>query len=260
MSEALILIDKPQDWTSFDVVHKIKNVYGRNFKVGHAGTLDPFATGLLMLLLGKATRLSQTFTDFDKRYLATVRLGIATDSLDRTGKVTAEAPVPNVSFSDVEKVLADLRGRWEHIPPMFSAKKIDGKRLYKLARANVEVEREPVAVMLYDLQLRRVALPYLVFEVECSKGTYIRSLAAEVAKRLGTVGHLAELRRLSCGEYGLSDSHMIEQVLGDKEGVFRDGEDRFRKLFRRDFLAHGPKRVTIPANLDSKLDVSCHPQ
>lgn len=211
MSGLVIVIDKVSGPSSFDVVRDVRRIF-HGEKTGHAGSLDPFATGALVLLLGKATKLSGALLNADKRYEAVAHLGIATDSMDCTGKITQSAEIPPLTGEEIAKVLSGFEGVWEQTPPMYSAKKIQGVRLYSLARKNIEVKRETIPVELFEVVFQKWEPPYLHFRVHCSKGTYIRALADEIGKRLGTVAHLSQLRRLSCGPFKLEESVTVEEL------------------------------------------------
>jgi tRNA pseudouridine55 synthase len=208
------------------MVRALKKLYPSE-KIGHAGSLDPFATGVLILLLGRATRLSDALLHTDKRYLATLKLGVETDSLDLTGKTTRLADIPKLTTNQVDKTLKSFEGTWEQLPPMYSAKKIKGVRLYKLARENKEVPRERVPVQLHELKLVNLSENEIQFEVFCSKGTYIRSLGQELAEKLGTVGHLTALTRLACGDFELGQSVSLEQVQKEPEEKRSEGYELF---------------------------------
>jgi tRNA pseudouridine55 synthase len=235
MSEALFVVDKIPGPTSFDVVRQVRDALG-GAKVGHAGSLDPFASGALVLLAGRATKLSGLLLNADKRYHAVVRLGQWTDTLDPTGTIEKEAPVPALTEEKIKEVLKDFEGVWAQTPPMYSAKKLHGVRLYELARQNIRVKRQPVDVTLHEMKFLSYSEPELSFEVHCSKGTYIRSLAEEIGVRLGTVAHLKELRRLSCGQYTLSDAVTVEQLSADVEGAWKRGVDLYRRLLQQEGL------------------------
>jgi tRNA pseudouridine55 synthase len=181
-------------------------------KVGHTGTLDPLATGVLPLCLGHATALAQIFTGQDKRYAATLRLGIATDSGDADGKPIEERTVPPLERAAIEAELQALVGAQRQTPPMVSAIHIGGQRLYELARKGISVEREPRAITIHSLALLEWAAPELRFEVHCSKGTYVRVLAEDLAARLGTVGHLTALRRLASGNFSLAQATSMSSL------------------------------------------------
>ncbi len=240
---ALLVIDKVPGPTSFDVVRQVRRRLG-GMKVGHAGSLDPFASGVLVLLTGKATKASNLLLNADKKYHATMKLGFETNTLDRTGEVVGEAPVPALSVDEIEKAVKSFEGEWMQTPPMFSAKKKDGVRLYELARKNITIEREPIAVMLFSINVVRVELPIIEFEVHCSKGTYIRSLASEIGKRLGTLAHLTELRRLACGEFSIEESLTVTEFEEQTDGAMTQGR---HSLMRLHHLAKQAPRVPTDA-------------
>ncbi len=227
---SLLIIDKAVGPTSFDVVRSIRRRLGRDAKVGHAGSLDPFASGVLIVLTGKGTKSSNLLLNADKKYLATLKLGEETNTLDRTGEVTESAPVPPLGDEKIREVVQSFVGEWWQTPPMFSAKKKDGVRLYELARKNITIEREPIAVQLFSLVVKRIELPYLDLEVHCSKGTYIRSLAADIGRRLGTFAHLTELRRLGVGEFKLEESLTVPQFEEAVEPAMQQGVHNFLRL------------------------------
>lgn len=205
VQDGVLLICKPAGCTSFEVVRKLKGLLpGR--RIGHTGTLDPMATGLLPITIGEATKLSRFLSGSEKRYRARVRLGTATDTLNREGKVVAEAEVPALSTGVVEECLGHFRGHIEQVPPMHSALHHHGKRMYQLARAGLAVERKPRPVHISRLDLLACGAAVLEFDVTCSAGTYVRVLAADIAVRLGTVGHLESLERTEAGGFGLSQA------------------------------------------------------
>lgn len=259
MNEALLIIDKTPGPTSFDVVRDVKRIFAQNgIKVGHAGSLDPFASGVLIVLLGKATKLSNALLNADKSYRATLKLGESTDTMDRTGKVDKQAEVPPLIPADVERLLKSFEGEWLQTPPMYSAKKIHGVRLYELARQNINVRRLPIPVQLYRMDLLSVESPFIHFEVHCSKGTYIRSLADELGRRLGSVGHLHELRRLTCGEFHLGESITLESLRADPEGCLRAGYRNYVRLLRTEGLVRAgekrmPAQLQMPSNNGNSL-------
>lgn len=197
----ILLVDKPEGITSAEVVRRIKRKVG--VKVGHLGTLDPFATGLLPLCLGDATKVAQFLNTADKTYEGTIQLGVATDTGDRTGAVCDQQAVPAISEAALAHVVEKFSGEQTQTPPMYSAIKRAGVPLYKLAREGVEVERESRPISIYALALERVAESRIRFRVECSKGTYVRVLAEDIGRELGTVAHLAELRRVTFGHFRL---------------------------------------------------------
>lgn len=206
-----ILIDKPAGITSHDVVNKLRRVTGER-RIGHAGTLDPFATGLLILGIGRAaTRELGNFLKLDKKYTAALYLDAISDTHDRTGKIT-ELPKKEISETDIKKVLKKFIGEQDQTPPMFSAKKIDGKKMYELARKGIEVERQPVKITIYDLEFLGYEYPILKISVHCSSGTYIRSLADDIGKTLDSGAYLEELRRTKIGAYEIKDAHKLDTV------------------------------------------------
>jgi len=241
MREALFVVDKHPGPTSFDIVREMKRLVPGE-KVGHTGSLDPFASGVLVLLVGKATKMSNVLLNADKSYLATIKLGESTDSMDRTGKITESLPVPPITQEQVLEVLKAFEGEWHQTPPMYSAKKIQGVRLYKLARQNIEVVRETIPVQLYRVDLVRFSPPLVEIEVHCSKGTYIRSLADEIGRRLGTVAHLTELRRLSCGDFRLEESVTLERLAGDFAQHAETGYRNFLRLLRAEAFVRRSER------------------
>ncbi len=203
---------KPVNWTSFDVVKKVRSSLNIR-KVGHAGTLDPFAEGVLVLCLGAATKQVSQLMELEKEYLATVKLGETTDTLDPTGTVTETIPVPSLSRDGILQKLAQFTGAVEQIPPMYSALKVNGRRLYQLARSGKTVAREPRTVHIHSIELVSWRPPdRLELQITCGKGTYIRSLAADLARALHTVGYLTALTRTKVGPYGQSDAVRIEQL------------------------------------------------
>lgn len=213
----IIIIDKPSDWTSHDVVARARRSLDTQ-RIGHTGTLDPFATGVLVLCIGRATRLAQFLSGEDKEYLAVLRLGFATDTGDLTGvPLGPEADSSHISRDSIEEVLTEFRGSISQTPPMYAAKRVDGVRLYKLARRGEVIERKPVDVEIKQLELcancgelqdqdrRDVA-----FRVVCSAGTYIRTLAAEIGQRLGVGAHLVTLRRTRAGRCFLDQAVTLD--------------------------------------------------
>ncbi len=208
----IININKPAGWTSFDVVKKVRGII-KEKKVGHAGTLDPFAEGVLVLGTGPDTKKLTDITTANKTYRAELTLGKATDTQDRDGKISAEEVVPELTKETIAAVLASFDGPQEQIPPMYSAKHVNGQRLYKLARKNKTVERAPVKISIDQISLLDYNEPVITFEVTCSKGTYVRVLGADIAAKLGTVGHLTALTRTSVGSYHITDAMTIEELI-----------------------------------------------
>lgn len=213
--DGVLLVDKPEGSTSFEVVKKIKPRVAP-LKIGHTGTLDPMATGLLPLCLGEATKLIQFVSTEPKRYRARISLGTSTDTYDREGRETSRSPVPAVSEAEVRKCLLAFTGEIRQVPPMYSALRHRGKRMYELAREGIEVERQPRTVSISRLELTGRGPDWLELDVICSAGTYIRSLAADIAAELKTAGHLAALTRMETDGWKLSDAHRMEDLLRDR--------------------------------------------
>jgi len=212
-ADGILLVDKPSGPTSHDVVHEIRKRF-RFRKVGHGGTLDPQATGLLIILVGRGTKLSNWFLTSDKTYEGVMRLGIATDSQDAEGKVTSEADPGQVTREQLEAEMAGLTGDIEQIPPMVSAVKVDGVPLYKRARKGQEVERKPKIVHVYEFDLQDFTMPRASFTVRCSKGTYVRTLCADIGETLGCGAHLEKLCRTRCGQYSVGDALSLAEIAG----------------------------------------------
>lgn len=209
--EGILLVDKPQGITSHDVVYKLRRIFHIK-KIGHAGTLDPMATGLLVMLIGKATKVSQFLMSMDKEYTGTIRLGQSTDSQDADGEVVEERPVPELSEADVLKEMKAFMGDQYQTPPMYSAKKVNGQPLYKLARQGKTIEREPRVINISKMEMNRFELPEIDFLVACSKGTYVRTIAHDLGERLGCGGHLCVLRRTGVGEFRIEKASTIEEL------------------------------------------------
>ncbi len=216
-ANGVLLIDKPVEWTSFDVVNFVRARFNIP-KVGHCGTLDPAATGLLVLVLGKFTLLSQKFSGEDKVYEATMRLGLETDTEDMDGRVVAEHDWSQVTEAMLRETLTSFIGVQQQTPPMVSAVKKDGKKLYELARQGVEIERESREITIFSLDISRVELPRCDFTMRCSKGTYVRTLCADAGRRLGCGGVLEKLRRLRSGSFDVADALTIEQLKSFEQG------------------------------------------
>jgi tRNA pseudouridine55 synthase len=221
--DGILIIDKPAGITSHDVVARCRRIL-QTKRIGHTGTLDPFATGVMVILVGKATRLAQ-FLDRDaKEYEAVVRLGFETDTGDRSGQLRmTNNELRNVSVDEIENVLPDFRGEIWQTPPMYSAKKIEGKKLYELARQGVEIERKSVQINIYELRITNFTERVNVDDTElktldfglrvlCSAGTYIRTLAEDIGRKLGTGAHLAELRRTKAGKFAIEKAVTLEQL------------------------------------------------
>jgi tRNA pseudouridine55 synthase len=208
----VLLVDKPQGITSHDVVDSVRRLY-QTRRVGHAGTLDPMATGLLILLVGKATKASDQLMAQEKEYLGEATLGLVTDTQDAEGETLETNPVPEITESQIRDALASMLGEQFQIPPMHSAKKIGGKKLYELARKGLEVVREPRAIRIDAFDLISWQSPKINFRVHCTKGTYVRTLAYDLGRKLGPGAHLSMLRRTRSGNLDLSRGHTL-QALG----------------------------------------------
>lgn len=202
--DGLLLLNKPSGMTSNRALQRVKRLL-RAKKAGHTGSLDPSATGMLPLCFGEATKVCAYLLDADKTYRVTARLGVSTDTGDADGQQTGTATVPDLSASDWAAILADFLGESTQVPPMYSALKKDGKRLYELARQGQTVERAPRPLTIHEIELLEVAGTRLVFRVRCSKGTYVRTLVEDIARRAGTVAHTTRLHRESVGDFDAAD-------------------------------------------------------
>ena len=208
----IIVVNKPSGPTSFDIVRKVKDLTGDK-KVGHAGTLDPFAEGVLVIGVSReSTRQLGVISGSDKDYTATLRLGASTDTCDREGEVVETADVPTLTNKEILAVFSQFIGWQQQIPPMYSAKKVNGTRLYKLARRKIKIAREPVEIKISNLELLALSGDDITFSVTCSKGTYIRQLGVDIAKSLGTVGHLTSLLRTRVGDFFLDDAINFKDI------------------------------------------------
>jgi tRNA pseudouridine55 synthase len=219
--DGILVVNKPTAWTSHDVVAKIRNFF-RLTKLGHAGTLDPIATGVLVLLAGRATRLAEQLLADDKEYRFTIRFGVVTDTQDISGKVLREeaAPAPRTR-AEIEAVVAQFRGELQQIPPMFSAVKVGGTRLYKLGRKGTEIEREPRRITIKALDIETCAWPRLTLRATCSKGTYIRTLCHDIGALVGPGGCMESLERLRSGTYTLAQACTMNELLQMTPEAFR---------------------------------------
>jgi len=215
----LLIINKPKGWTSHDVVAKLRGLLGVR-KIGHTGTLDPDATGVLCICIGKATKLADYLSEVDKEYRAIMKLGVITDTQDATGKVLNETVSFNITREDAEEAFRKFSGKIVQIPPMYSAIKVGGVPLYRLARKGKEIPRKPREVFIRDIKLLDFSVPLIKFDVTCSKGTYIRTLCADIGNYLGVGAHMWSLDRLRSGDYTLKDALNIEDV----ERLIKTGE------------------------------------
>lgn len=210
--DGLILINKQKGFTSHDVVNVIRKKLNIK-KVGHTGTLDPNATGVLPILVGKATKISKYLMEHDKTYIATIKLGEKTDTGDSEGQVIEEKSIPaDLKKEDINDVLQSFLGKQKQLPPMYSAIKINGKKLYEYAREGKEVKLEAREIEIYKIQLLECKNNKIKFEVECSKGTYIRTLCEDIAKKLGTVGYMEELQRTKVNNFKIEDSILLDDI------------------------------------------------
>ncbi|MEW6512245.1 MAG: tRNA pseudouridine(55) synthase TruB [Bacteroidota bacterium] len=217
----VLLLDKPKGWTSFDVVNKIRRLF-RVKKVGHAGTLDPLATGLLLVCTGRKTKEMQEFVGLEKEYEAEMIIGARTASYDAATPVLETRPIEGITAGLVRETLAGFVGTQKQIPPMYSAARVDGRRLYALARKGREVERRPREIVIRSITPTVVDLPVVRFTVVCSKGTYIRALVHDIGERLGCGAYLTALRRTRIGNYRLEDAVTIDDLIAH--------QDRYREM------------------------------
>ena len=238
----IVIVDKPQGWTSQDVTARLRRVYATR-RIGHGGTLDPMATGVLPVFVGRATRGVEFFEHAEKTYDTVLLLGRTTDTQDVTGTVLAEKPV-HLSPADIENVLPRFRGDILQVPPMYSALKVNGKKLYELARKGQEVERQPRPITVFELTNLGFDGTRLSLRVRCSKGTYIRTLCQDIGDALGCGGCMEALRRVRAGEYGIEDAVPLEQLLE------RETPERYLRGLDTMF-AHCPA-VTLTPNQEKR--------
>ena len=207
-----LYIDKDKDWTSHDVVAKLRPILKMK-KIGHSGTLDPLATGLLIIAVGRgATKQISQLQAKSKKYIATMKIGATTKTDDAEGEEENICNISHIKVEDIENVFSNMIGEIAQIPPMYSAKKIKGQKLYQLARKNIEIELEPSYVTLYENIITSINLPYISFEVHCSKGTYIRAIARDIGRQLGVGGYLTKLRRTSIEEHSIDNAITLEEL------------------------------------------------
>ncbi len=264
MINGILNVYKEQGWTSHDVVAKLRTICGQK-RIGHAGTLDPDAEGVLVVLLGNATRLSEMLTEREKAYRAVLLLGVETDTQDTSGTVLRTGSLDEVTEEAVRSAANDFVGTIEQIPPMYSALKVDGQKLYDLARKGQSVERAPRSVTIYDLVLEQIDLPRVTFTVHCSKGTYIRTLCQDIGTRLGCGGTMEHLVRTESGGYHVEDSlrlaeiqslweegrldtlvHPVEEVFADCPAV-QTKPDADRLLYNGNRISADGIEGTLPA-------------
>jgi tRNA pseudouridine55 synthase len=238
LMNGVIVVDKPKDWTSHDVVNKLRRIAGTK-KVGHLGTLDPLATGVLPLLLNRATRLAQFFLKNDKTYEGTIRFGFATNSYDSDGEPTTTPVQPNFTARELEEALAPCRGAFDQTPPPVSAKKINGRPAYDLARRNIAVELKPVPVTVHSLDILDFNGTEARIRVHCTAGTYLRSIAHETGQRLGCGAHLTALRRTLSGSFSIEQARTLEELAA------LAAEDRLREVL----ISSGKLLPEIPSEV-----------
>ena len=226
--DGIVIVDKPQDWTSQDVTARLRRVFGTR-RIGHGGTLDPMATGVLPVFVGRATRGVEFFEHAEKTYETVLRLGLTTDTEDTTGTVLTESPV-SVTEEQLTQTLEAFRGEILQIPPMYSALKVGGQKLCDLARKGKTVERQPRPVTIHELTLLERGKNTLRLRVRCSKGTYIRTLCKDIGESLGCGGCMASLRRVSAGEYTIAEAVPLQELLDTAEPgkYLRDVDTMFR--------------------------------
>ena len=252
--DGIIVINKPKNCTSHDVVRKAKKLL--NEKVGHTGTLDPNATGVLPLLVGKGTQISKYLINHDKTYEAVLKLGEKTDTADIEGKIieTKEVQPSNLEKENVEKVLKSLIGKQEQIPPIYSAIKVNGKKLYEYARNGEQIEIEPRTIEIYNLELINIEDKEITYRVYCSKGTYIRTLCEQIAEKLETVGYMKELKRTQVGEFSIENSITIEELENNIENNFITVEKYFGRYPKIDLNSKKLQLFLNGVQLTHELD------
>ncbi|MCB0701997.1 MAG: tRNA pseudouridine(55) synthase TruB [Candidatus Kapaibacterium sp.] len=217
-----LYIDKQQDWTSHDVVAKLRTML-KIKKIGHSGTLDPMATGLLIIAIGRgATKQISELQAMSKSYTATMKIGATTKTDDAEANEENLKDISHINEKEIKNVFLNMQGEIAQIPPMFSAKKVKGQKLYHLARKNIEIELEPSNVFLFENKITNINLPYISFEVKCSKGTYIRAIARDIGNELGVGGYLTQLRRTSIENHRIEDALTLmelQQIIDENESI-----------------------------------------
>lgn len=228
----IIVINKPKEYTSHDVVAKVKKILNIK-KVGHTGTLDPNATGVLPLLLNTGTKLSKYLIEHDKEYEVTLELGIKTDTADIEGSVIKKEEVNWKKLNDIEETLNTFLGEQTQIPPIYSAIKVNGKKLYEYARSGQNINIEPRNIQIYEIELQKIDKQKneINFRVHCSKGTYIRSLCEDIAQKLGTIGYMKELTRTKVGNFTINEAVKIEEIENNKEQIIKEKLISIEKFF-----------------------------
>ena len=220
--DGILIVNKEKGYTSHDVVGKLRKILGMK-QIGHTGTLDPNATGVLPILIGKVTKASQYLMEHDKTYIATLKLGERTNTLDGEGEVVEKQTIEEslLNKDKIDAVLQTFLGKQEQIPPMYSAIKIKGKKLYEYAKQGKEIEREPRSIEIYEIKLKKVnkEKKEIIFEVHCSKGTYIRVLCEDIAKKIGTIGYMKELERTEVTPFTIKQALTLQQIEQQKENI-----------------------------------------
>jgi tRNA pseudouridine55 synthase len=245
--DGALIIDKPQGKTSHDIVAEVRHIAGLR-QVGHLGTLDPLATGVLVLLLGRATRLAQFYSGRRKRYLATIRFGFATDTYDAEGKAAGSDSAPMLNRKQVESMAAKLTGRFPQMPPPYSAKKIGGKAAYELARKNKPVELKAVEIEVYEFRVEEIEGSRARVAIECAAGTYIRSLAHDMGREFGCGAHLEKICRTAVGEFTLDQAAQLDQLAAAaKEGSLAN------YVLPLENLLHELPSITVPPLVEKSV-------
>ena len=242
MMDGIVIVDKPRDWTSQDVTARLRRVFGTR-RIGHGGTLDPMATGVLPVFVGRATRGVEFFEHAEKTYETVLRLGLTTDTEDITGTVLSERPV-SVTAQQVEQALEAFRGEIMQVPPMYSALKVNGQKLCDLARKGKVVQRQPRPITIHELTLLEQGENTLRLRVRCSKGTYIRTLCKDIGEKLGCGGCMQQLRRVSAGEYTIEEAVPLQELLdtAEPDTYLRSVDTMFRNY----------PAVTLTANQETR--------
>lgn len=227
--DGILLLNKEIGYSSFQYINKAKRIINAS-KVGHSGTLDPFASGLLIVTVNKATKVNQFIESLSKEYIATLKLGIKTDTLDLEGNIIDRKEVPILNEELIINTLNKFKGKIKQIPPMYSAIKVDGKRLYDLAREGKEIERKEREIEIYDIELLSFSNDEISFRVSCSKGTYIRTLGEQISEELNTYGHLISLTRTKVGNFKVEDAYKLDELDNFKLIDTIDALSHFKKL------------------------------
>ena len=256
--DGIVIVDKPRDWTSQDVTARLRRVFGTR-RIGHGGTLDPMATGVLPVFVGRATRGVEFFEHAEKTYETVLRLGLTTDTEDITGTVLTEVPV-SVTDEQVEGALESFRGEIMQLPPMYSALKVNGQKLCDLARKGKTVERQPRPITIYELTLLERGENTLRLRVRCSKGTYIRTLCKDIGEALGCGGCMESLRRVSAGEYTIAEAVPLQELLDtvEPETYLRGVDTMFRNYPAVNLTANQEKRCRNGNTFSVKLEAGTY--